>query len=98
RSKRDWISDVCSSDLDQQIRVNKMMIDAIAGKKNIGKNIRRYMLRYLEIITTVSSIMLIRSGTKENLEKKNELWKYLKNSDIHKIGRATCRKIGGIAI
>ena len=75
--------DVMIRRIDQQIRVNKLMIDAIAGKKNIGKNIRRYMLRYLEIITTVSSIMLIRSGTEENLEKKNELWKYLKSADIH---------------
>lgn len=74
--------DVMIRRIDQQIRVNKLMIDAIAGKKNIGKNIRRYMLRYLEIITTVSSIMLIRSGTEENLEKKNELWKYLKSADI----------------
>ena len=41
------------------------------------------MLRYLDIITTVSSIMLLRSGTEENLEKKKDLWKYLKESDIH---------------
>ena len=75
--------DVMIRRIDQQIRVNKLMIDAIAGRKDIGKNIRRYMLRYLEIIMTVSSIMLIRSGTQENLEKKNELWKYLKNADIH---------------
>ena len=60
--------DVMIRRIDQQIRVNKLMIDAIAGKKNIGKNIRRYMLRYLEIIMAVSSIMLIRSGTEENLE------------------------------
>ena len=30
----------------------------------------------------VSSIMLIRSGTEENLNKKKDLWKYLKNADI----------------
>lgn len=27
--------------------------------------------------------MLIRSGTEENLEKKKDLWKYLRNEDIH---------------
>ena len=68
--------------IDQQLRVNKLMIDAIAGRKDIEKNIKRYMLRYLEIIMAVSSIMLIRSGTEENLEKKKELWKYLKTADI----------------
>ena len=36
---------------------------------------------YLDIITTVTSVMLIRSGTEENLEKKKELWQYLKAKD-----------------
>ena len=31
---------------------------------------------------TVSSIMLIRSGTEENLNKKNDLWKYLKQQNL----------------
>ena len=33
--------------------------------------------------THLSSIMLIRSGTEENLEKKKELWRYLRSADIH---------------
>ena len=45
------------------------------------KKLRNYMLNYLDIITTVSSIMLIYSGVEENLEKKNELWKYIKQKD-----------------
>ena len=39
------------------------------------------MRNYLEIITVVSSIMLIRSKTAESLEKKYELWNYLKEND-----------------
>lgn len=39
------------------------------------------MRNYLEIITTISSVLLIRSDTEENLEKKKELWKYLKTKD-----------------
>ena len=39
------------------------------------------MLSYLDIITTVSSVLLIKSGTEENLEKKKELWDYLKKKD-----------------
>ena len=68
--------------IDQQIRVNKLMIDTIAGVKNLNKNLRNYMLRYLDIIMAVSSIMLIRSGTEENLAKKKEMWRYLKNADL----------------
>lgn len=69
--------------IDQQLLVNRLMIDAIAGRKLPDKHMKQYMLRYLDIITTVSSIMLLRSGTEENLEKKKDLWKYLKESDIH---------------
>jgi glycosyltransferase involved in cell wall biosynthesis len=75
--------DVMIRRIDQQLFVNRIMIDTIAGAKNIEKNIRRYMLRYLDIIMAVSSIMLIRSGTEENLEKKKELWRYLRSADIH---------------
>lgn len=72
------------SRVDQQIKVNKLMIDYLVEKKQeLLKNKRQYqyMRNYLEIITTVSSILLIRSGTEESLEKKKELWKYLKSKD-----------------
>ena len=58
------------SRIDQQIRVNKIMIDTMADNKIADKRIRQYMTSYLDIITTVTSVMLIRSGTEENLEKK----------------------------
>jgi glycosyltransferase involved in cell wall biosynthesis len=70
--------------IDQQIKVNKMMLDYyIAEKQRILANgkVRRYMVNYLDIITTVSSVLLIRSGLDENLEKKKELWKYIKDND-----------------
>lgn len=60
------------------------MIDYIVEKKSqatANKKLYHYMVSYLDIITTVSSILLIRSGTKENLEKKKELWNYLKKKD-----------------
>ena len=69
------------SRIDQQIRVNKIMIDTMADNKIADKRIRQYMTSYLDIITTVTSVMLIRSGTEENLEKKKELWQYLKAKD-----------------
>ncbi|EKC49730.1 hypothetical protein LEA_18252, partial [human gut metagenome] len=34
------------------------------------KRIRQYMTSYLDIITTVTSVMLIRSGTEEKSGKK----------------------------
>lgn len=46
------------------------------------KKLRNYMLNYLAIMMTVSSILCIRSKKAENLEKKKELWIYLKQKDF----------------
>lgn len=76
--------EIMISRIDQQLKVNKIMIDYLVERKaELIKCKRRYqyMRNYLEIITTVSSVLLIRSGTEENLEKKKELWKYLKEKD-----------------
>lgn len=76
--------DVMISRIDQQIKVNRLMIDYLVERKaEIMQNKRlwQYMRNYLEIITTISSVLLIRSGTEENLEKKKELWQYLKEKD-----------------
>lgn len=67
--------------IDQQLLVNKLMIDTFANLKGQNKMCRRYMLSYLDIIMTVSSMLLLRSGMEENFQKKQELWKYLKNAD-----------------
>lgn len=68
--------------IDQQIKVNKIMVEAVDIWKLPNRKLRKYMFNYLEIITVVSTIMCIRSGTQENLEKKRELWKYIKEYDI----------------
>lgn len=68
--------------IDQQIKVNKIMIEDVNLWKVTNGKCRKYMFNYLEIITVVSTIMLLRSGTEENLEKKRELWKYIKEYDI----------------
>lgn len=73
---------VMISRIDQQIRVNKLMVDEFDLWKIPNRKLRKYMFNYLEIITVISTIMLIRSGTEENLEKKRELWKYIKEKDI----------------
>lgn len=73
---------VMISRIDQQIKVNKIMIDDVDLYKVSNPKCRQYMFNYLEIITVVSTIMLIRSGTEENLQKKRELWTYIKKKDI----------------
>lgn len=68
--------------IDQQIRVTKLMLDYYdMGKIQCGK-LRRYMVRYLEIMMVICSILAIKSGTEENMAKKKELWEYLKKKDM----------------
>lgn len=66
--------------IDQQIKVNKLMIDAHDLNKIKNKKLRDYMVKYLAMMMTVSSVFLIKEGSEESLEKRTELWKYLKNS------------------
>lgn len=70
--------------IDQQLKVNRLMVDYMIDYKNqhsVNRKCKQYMMNYLDIITTVSSILLIRAGTEEALEKKAELWKYIKKKD-----------------
>ncbi len=68
--------------IDQQIRVTKLMLDYYDVMKITNRKLRHYMVRYLEIMMTISSILAIRSGTEENLAKKKDLWQYLKQSNF----------------
>lgn len=70
--------------IDQQLKVNYYMIDdyKLSDLQEVGnRKLRHYMRNYLEIIMVVSSIMLIRSKSEENLQKKYLLWNYLKEND-----------------
>ncbi|MDF2903617.1 MAG: glycosyl transferase [Bacillus sp. (in: firmicutes)] len=68
--------------IDQQLKVNKLMIEQVELENIKSPKLRQYMLNHLEIVTVVSAILLIRSGTEENLNKKKELWKYIKDQDL----------------
>jgi glycosyltransferase involved in cell wall biosynthesis len=71
--------------IDQQIKVNRLMFEQVDLDRVTNVRQKRYMLNYLEIVTIVTSIMLIRSGTAENLRKKRDLWQFIKtrNSRIY---------------
>lgn len=68
--------------IDQQIRVTKLMLGYYDLGKITNRKLRHYMVRYLEIMMTVSSILAIKSGTEENMEKKKELWTSLRKMSL----------------
>lgn len=67
--------------IDQQIKVNKLMIDAYDLTKIKNKKLRDYMVKYLTMMMTVSSVFLIKEGTEQSLQKREELWNYLKSQN-----------------
>lgn len=76
--------------IDQQLRVTKLMISThdLHQVKINNKKLGKYMIKYLSMMMTISTIFLIMTNTPETFEKKAELWSYLK-----KVDTATYRKL-----
>ena len=72
---------VMISRIDQQLKVNHIMIDQYTEAVIETPRLERYMRNYLSIITTISSILCIRSKTPENLLKKQEVWQYMQETN-----------------
>ena len=64
--------------IDQQLAVNRRMIKVIAAAGDLEPHLYRYMARYTEIVTGISSILLLRQGTPEARQKKTNLWRYMR--------------------
>ena len=62
--------------IDQQLLVTRLMIDYYNTAKISSKKLKNYMIQYLEIMMTVSSILAIKSDSEENMKKKKELWHF----------------------
>ncbi len=63
--------------IDQQIKVNKLMIEALDISKIQSKEQRRYLILYLATIQVVTSVLLNKIGTDDAIKKKKDLWEYL---------------------
>ena len=90
---------VMISRLDQQARVNRNMIDYYTDPENrekIGREpvLEQYMFNYLEIITTITSVLAIRSGKPEHLRIRDEIWDYLKEKDEKLWNKMRFRPLG----
>ncbi|MBQ7680266.1 MAG: glycosyltransferase family 2 protein [Butyrivibrio sp.] len=77
--------EVMISRLDQQVRVNKLMVDYYVENYGMIRSIPQrahYMFNYLEVITAISSILMIVSGNPEHLEARKELLTYIRKKDM----------------
>lgn len=82
--------------LDQQLRVNWMMLRHLRATDVDDKRLRDYRLHYVRIICAVSSILLVRSGTSASLAEKHQLWSELREEDPWLYRRLRWSAIGQI--
>ena len=72
--------DIMIKRIDQQIKVNKIMIDAHDLTLIKDEKLRKYMTKYLTMMMTISSAFLVKADTEESLKKRDELWDYLRKT------------------
>ncbi|MCG7443262.1 glycosyltransferase [Dermabacter vaginalis] len=84
------------SRLDQQLRVNRIMIDELRVENIASRSLRRYLLHYLTIITSVSLTFAVLAKTPEAKAQGRELLAYLKahNYPAYRAYRRTPMSIG----
>ena len=87
--------------VDQQVRVTKIMIDShdLEKLRTENQKLARYMISYLSMMMTISSIFLMIDGSPEALGKKTELWEYLRTVDLdlyHKLKYRAVSAVGNI--
>ncbi|MCD4549519.1 glycosyltransferase family 2 protein [Schaalia sp. lx-260] len=63
--------------IDQLLRVNLAMVEAMPNPADVPANLYRYMVHYLRINCAACTVMLLLSGTPEHLETKERLWREL---------------------
>lgn len=69
--------------VDQQIKVTKLIASSLDLNyvKEVYPKLYTYLLRMLSMMMTISSIYLLMKGDRESLEKREELWTYVKKMD-----------------
>lgn len=63
--------------IDQQIKVNKLLIDSYDETSQFDVGLELYLKRHIKIVTLISSALLNQINTSESYEKKIDLWNYI---------------------
>ncbi|EOL47750.1 glycosyltransferase family 2 protein [Enterococcus caccae] len=82
--------------IDQQLFVNKKMIDLYTSNSVDDESCRQYLFQFLEIVTTVSSVLALKSNTQEDLWKKEMLWHYIEMVDPNLYAQLRKRFLGAL--
>ena len=67
--------------IDQQLKITKIMIESHNLQQIKSRKLQNYMIKYLSMMMAISSVFLIKEGSEVSLEKKEDLWNYLRSYD-----------------
>ena len=89
---------VMAGRIDQQVRVTELMIAAhdVRSIKASQPKLGRYMLSYLSMMMTISSIFAVLANTPESLGMRTRLWELLRQKDpaLYRRGRYRLTNLG----
>lgn len=71
--------EVMMTRIDQQIKVTKILIDYFDNLKDIEPKLKSILKRDVSILVAISSIHLLMIGTPDALQKRDELWDYIRD-------------------
>lgn len=66
--------------IDQQLEINRLILDHLVSAQSeaVSHKVRQALYHHFEIVTSISSILLIKAGDRASLEKKHALWSLFK--------------------
>lgn len=67
--------------IDQQLRITRIMIDAVDVMAVPQKRLRHYLENYLAMMMCICSVFLRMRNTPEDEQKREDIWRYLKDAD-----------------
>lgn len=89
--------EVMLSRIDQQLRVTRIMIDAVDIPHDVSdKRLASYMENYLSMMMCICSVFLRMQNTSESEEKREAIWTYLgnKNKTLYRRVRLSGLNVG----
>ena len=73
--------DIMIQRLDQLMKVNLIMLDSVQLSEITDKHQKQYLSNFFGIVTAITCSLLIKTGSEENLKKKEHLWKLIHKKD-----------------
>lgn len=69
--------------VDQQVRVNRLVLRALPTPTSVPKGLYSYLVHHVDVLCGITSIMLVRAGTPEHLAQREAFWRDIRADSPH---------------